>query len=135
MCHEEGAATALLTRTSTGPVNWLKGIPALQCNGCECSDYLTGRRVDLGEMAFCWAARSNGNKPVGAADAVVTALPERLLFPPAFFFFSFSGGDEPFPGTGIEANFYHVLICVMCCFVTACWGELPGSHKARALLL
>lgn len=87
MCHEEGAATALLTQTSTGPVNWLKGIPALQCNGCECSDYLTGRRVDLGEMAFCWAARSNGNKPVGAADAVVTALPERLLFPPAFFFF------------------------------------------------
>lgn len=52
LCHEEGAAAALLTWTSNGPVNWLMGIPELQCNGCECSDYLTERRVDLGEMAL-----------------------------------------------------------------------------------
>lgn len=36
--------------------------------------------------------KGTGNKPVGAADAVVTDLPENLLFLPAafsfFFFFS-----------------------------------------------
>lgn len=63
------------------------GIPLLQCNERECSDYLTEGRVDLWEMALLGCQKSDGNKPVRAADAVVTDLPERLLFPPAFFFF------------------------------------------------
>lgn len=94
---------------------------------------------------FAGLLEGMGNKAVRAADAVVTDLPERLLFLPGFlfrllFWFGFLrgwGGScfgsfgffflkkwlsvHPFPGTDAETNCYEVLLWVMCLTVTSPW--------------